>query len=237
MLLFLNATNAVNIFMTITIHNMIQYGLISQTDARTLEKTLDLICNARDEVINVCEIGIFDGQTARGIYEYVTNSKYIVVENDIPTVLKYKCNYTAIDNNKDKEVFKPFEDCTLIIGNSNEVYNALADNSQHLIFVDGCHALPCVISDFFCYAGKVKVGGYMAFHDTGKHIKPFKDWQRMGSEGDADMYISVRKALHKVGLINKPMDYINRQPNWELIFDEADPMNSAGGVCVFKKLY
>jgi hypothetical protein len=209
---------------------MIKYGLISEIDARCLEKTIDLIIpEFWDEKLCVTEIGLYNCETSVAIKKYIDR-----VEMEV--------YYTGIDNNK--EIVAP-DWMNLIIGNSNEVYNQLEDNSQHLIFIDGNHSFPYVISDFFCYAGKVKQGGYLAFHDTGEHIKPFKDYQGVGSKADADMYISVRKALDKIGLFNRwaggsiggeMVDHIGCK-GFDLIFDVADENNEAGGVCVFKKLY
>ena len=202
----------------------IKYGLISKVDSQVLEKTIDLICNdvKEKEYIYVTEVGVYAGQTGLGLADYISKTgrdQY----------------FTGIENNKDEEPIRCFYD-NMIFGNSNEVYHQLDDNSQHLIFVDGCHCFAHVVSDFFCYAPKVKTGGFIAFHDTGKHIKPFKDFQH-GDKESPDAYISVRKALMAIGLINKVGDYINRQSEWELIFDEADKENEAGGICVFKKLY
>jgi len=152
---------------------MIKYGLISETDGRTLEKTIGLITQYGfiGEEINITEIGIFDGQTARGLYEYVTTRKYGTMpmnpKDNFAEWNYYKCNYTAIDNEKEKLIKLPFPECKLIRGDSTEVYNQLEDESQHLIFIDGCHCFAHVVSDFFCYAPKVKRGGYIAFHDTG----------------------------------------------------------------------
>lgn len=228
---------------------MPKYGLISLTDANTIELTLRLIFEYfPGEEINVTEIGIFDGQTARGIYEFVTSHQYgsmSATKEAIGTAHNFKYNYTAIDNNKDKEVLNPFPECNLIIGNSNEVYNQIEDNSQHLIFVDGDHSFAGVVADFFCYADKVKKGGYFAFHDTGKHIKPFSGFQH-GDKNNSDAFISVRKALNKLGLLSneemQPTSTIRYwhqdvPENWELIFDEADINDPMGGICVFKKLY
>lgn len=209
----------------------IKYGLISETDAKTIEATVSLILKEFwEEKLYITEIGLYNCETSVGI-------KRIIERNGSEVF------YTGIDNQKEKEIIAP-DWMNLIIGNSNEVYNQLADNSQHLVFIDGNHSFPYVISDFFCYAGKVKQGGYLAFHDTGKHIKLFKDYQGVGSKDDADMYISVRKALNKIGLLNDKFDasstylydIISRR-NWDLVFDEADEKNEAGGICVFKKLY
>jgi len=216
---------------------MIKYGLISQTDARTLEKTIDLICTAwPDEIINICEIGLYNCETSIGLMNYYWQHHI----TDIKSI-----NYIGIDNQKDKAIIAP-EWMNLIIGNSTEVYNQIPDNSQHLIFVDGLHTFAGVIADFFCYAPKVKVGGYMTFHDTGKHIIPTHGWQGVGDENDPDMCLGgVRKALEKMGLLESEKGLLefdwdfNRGSigNWELIFDEADINDQAGGICVFKKLY
>ena len=230
---------------------MIKYGLISELDGKTLEKTIDLITQREfiGQEINITEIGIFDGQTARGLYEYVTTRHYgSASANPSDGVMKdntYKCNYTAIDNEKDKLIKLPFPECKFIRGNSNEVYNQIPDESQHLIFIDGCHNFPSVVQDFFCYERKIKKGGYMAFHDTGDHIQPFKDYQGVGSKDDQDMYISVKKALERIGLMT---EIFRTAPDgskyfeckfygWKLIFHEADITDPAGGITVFKKLY
>jgi len=97
---------------------------------------------------------------------------------------------------------------------------------------------PCA----FHFNGGAKTGGYLAFHDTGKHIKPFKDYQGAGDKEDADMYISVRKALNKIGLLRDTIRDVNSLDGyryfegWELIFDAADETDLAGGICVFKKV-
>ncbi len=221
---------------------MIKYGLINEVDASVLESAIDFIQkDFPDEVINYAEVGLYHGATTRGIKEYLDskNAKYVL---------------TGIDNFKDKEelVFYPKE-ATLIVGSSIEVYNQLPDNSQHLILIDGNHSFPYVIADFFCYSGKVKEGGYIAFHDAAPHAQN-KSYQRMGSEHDMDMYISVRKALKAIGLLiadsldemwqdkfGRMYQYATGDGNkcWELIFDKcaSQDIDEGGGTLLFKKLY
>lgn len=220
---------------------MPKYGLISETDARVLEKTIDLICeDFITQEIKVLEIGVYNGATSNGVKEYIES------KGRIPVI-------TGIDNFRDGEklVFYP-SGAVLINGNSNEVYWKVEDFSQHLIIVDGCHSFSSVISDYFCYKNKVRVDGYMAFHDTGRHIKPFKDFQH-GDRHNPDAYISVRKALTEIGLLDDNNHLLYESDGialdvkchnlgfhgaigWELVFDEADVENEAGGFCVFKKL-
>lgn len=206
-------------------------GLISEMDANVLNKTINLVVKEfDDEEICITEIGLYNCDTSRGIVDCLPDDRLH--------------KYIGIDNEKDKKVnFPPWMDA--IIGDSTEVYHKLPDNSQHLIFVDGDHSFAGVVADFFCYAPKVKVGGYIAFHDTGKHIKPFKDFQH-GDKSNPDAYISVRKSLNSIGLFRDAgydlfadgtvsPRYLGAH-GFRLIFDEADENNEAGGICVFKKI-
>lgn len=237
---------------------MPKYGLISQTDWNTLVKTMHLINeNFPNECLYTCEVGLYAGLTSKGISEYIKDG------------LGRQHIHTGIDNFKDKEkmIYQPDR---LIVGNSLEVYNYLEDNSQALIFQDACHCFSCCVSSFFCYAPKVKVGGFMAWHDTGLHIAEKKDFQH-GDKENPLAYISVRKALEAIGLIPKNINiplpkksieeleklgdkFIQDYPNigislphhtittrqylgWELVYDEADETDLAGGVTVFQRKF
>jgi hypothetical protein len=194
-----------------------KYGLINSQDAFFIEETLrDIIIDFRAQPIRITEIGLYNCETSIGIKNFIESNGREVF-------------YTGIDNEKDKPIEKPF-DMNLIIGNSSEVYNQLADHSQHMIIVDGDHTFPGVICDFFCYADKLKYDGFFVFHDTAPHIGGFKDWQRRGDREDSDMYISVRKALDKIGVLK------NKLSGWRLIVDACDPNDEAGGVIILKKL-
>lgn len=211
---------------------MIKYGLISNVDADVLQRTLNLIMSefSNDTDIYTCQLGVFDGETDRGINKFITRTGR-------------RNFHTAIDNNKDKEVLLPFPECKMIIGNSTEVYNQLKDNSQHLILIDANHTFPSVVSDYYCYRSKLQKGGFLCFHDTSPQAQG-KDWQRVGREDDTDMCISVRKALNEVGLLNdnfnissyREYETISRF-SFELVFDDFDINDRCGGICVFRKLY
>jgi hypothetical protein len=194
-----------------------KYGLINSQDAFFIEETLrDIIIDFRAQPIRITEIGLYNCETSIGIKNFIESRGREVF-------------YTGIDNEKDKPIEKPF-DMNLIIGNSSEVYNQLLDYSQHMIIADGDHTFPGVICDFFCYADKLKYDGFFVFHDTAPHIGKFKDWQRRGDREDSDMYISVRKALDKIGVLK------NKLSGWRLIVDACDPNDEAGGVVILKKL-
>jgi len=230
----------------------IKYGLISRVDSECIEATLNYIMSDfPNEFINVCEVGCYAGESGNAFSQYIKSKNFILLNT--PSVRKSSLHtpwrlvppnsslwfrlsknriphITGIDNNKDGEILR-FTYDKLIVGNSSEVYNQLEDSSQHFIFIDGLHTFPQVVADFYSFQSKVKVGSYICFHDTGKHIDPLSGWQGVGDKNDSDMCLGgVRKALEKIGLLN------NAKFNWRLIFDEADVTDSAGGVCIFKKI-
>lgn len=196
---------------------MIQYGLISEWDASVLERTLDLIMTEfKTDIIQITEVGIYGGATGNGIREYV-NSK------------GRQCYMVGVDNNRDNEKLRYSYD-GLLVGDSFRVADQIRNRSQHLIIIDACHCLNCVIKDYNAYLHKVINGGHIAFHDAGKHIQEFKDYQH-GDTDNPDSYISVRKALTKIGLFDS-----NVGAPFKGVFDEGDESNPAGGFAIFKKI-
>ncbi len=199
---------------------MIKYGLISKIDSEYIEAALNYAMgDFPDDTISTLEVGVYAGQTSKGICDYIKSKNR-------------KVNHTGIDNGRDKELLLHFpQDATLIKGNSSEVYNKIPDNSQHFILVDALHTFAAVVADWYCYSPKVMVGCYIAFHDTGKHLDPLSGWQGIGDKNDPDFCLGgVRKALDKIGLLN------NKLPEWKLIFDEADPLDSGGGIVILKRV-
>lgn len=197
---------------------MSKYGLITDLDCLVLDKTLELVClKFPDGVINTLELGVRDGRGSIGIRNFFYNKQRLH-------------HHTGIDNQVDMIVKLPFDDCKLIIGNSIEVYNQIENDSQHFIFIDANHSYVYTMADFLLYSDKVAPGGYLALHDTGKQIKPFTDYQRVGSNTDPDNYISCRKAIKKLGLLD------NRFEGWQLIFDESDETRHTGGVTVVERI-
>lgn len=195
-------------------------GLISVIDADTIEKTLRLILKEfpNDNDIYTTEVGICDGDTSGGIHEFIISNG--------------KTNYhTAVDSNRDKVVKNPFPDCQLIIGDSIQVSFQIKNDSQHFLFLDANHSLFYTVADYLLYREKVMIGGYFGFHDTSKYIKPFTDYQHIGSRENPHNYICCREAVEMLGLLS------NRFPGWKLMFDEADPNDTAGGVSIFQRIF
>lgn len=201
-----------------TTETKLKFGWITGRDEQTLLKTLELVIRDFPEgIINTFELGVRKGETSRAIHQFLTD--------------KGRINFhSGIDNQRDVKDGTPFEGCRFIIGNSMDVFNNLQNDSQHFGFIDACHSYPMTMVDFLVYSDKIRVGGYLAMHDCGDHIKYYTDYQGHGSVGDADMYISCRKAIKKLGLLD------NKFYGWELVFDEYDIKALTGGVAVFKRI-
>ena len=199
---------------------MPQYGLISKTDASVIEKTIDLIID-REFIhhleINVTEVGLYNCQTSISIRDYILSKGRHV-------------NYTGIDNQKDKPINPP-EWMNFILGDSSLVYNKIKDYSQHMIFIDGLHTYPAVVSDFFCYMNKVHYDGFILFHDTGKHLDPLSGYQGVGDKDDHDFCLGgVRKALKAIGLLS------DNFKGWVKKFEAADPDDTGGGIVCLQRM-
>jgi len=193
------------------------YGLMPNSDYKTMDKVLDILCGEFvNEVLMTLEIGVHQGNTSRGIRNYIKSKGRLN-------------NHTGIDNQRDFKMESPFTECNFIIGNSMEVAFKIPDKSQHFLFIDGNHSYPMTMVDFLLYSDKIKDGGYIAFHDTGAHIKPCVDFQGIGDMDDPDMWIACRKGLEKLGLLK------NEFKGWKLILDEWSEELHTGGIVLIQK--
>jgi hypothetical protein len=196
-----------------------RYGIMPEADCDTLDSILARTCSDFPEgIIETAEIGVHKGLTSKGIHDRIYKQ------------LKREHRHIGIDNLRDGQFPVKADWFNMIRGNSIEVFSQVEYESQHFIFIDGSHNYPMTMADFLCYSDRVIPGGYIAFHDTGKQIKPFTDYQGMGSKDDPYMYISCRIAIYKLGLLD------NKFPGWRLISDHADESKPTGGITVVQKL-
>lgn len=132
-----------------------QYGAILNEDVEVLEECLFTVMaeSRADHKIKVCEIGMHDGGTAKGIERYIRE-------------MDGRLDYFGIDPDpgKTRPRYIP-EGGTVIIGDSAEVFDQVP-NDLDILWVDGCHCRNHVVLDTFNYEGKVRHGGFMLFHDV-----------------------------------------------------------------------
>jgi hypothetical protein len=130
------------------------YGAIVDEDVIVLETCLrELLLPVAVEKLRVVEIGMHDGGTARGIEQFVREHGADL-------------EYWGIDpdEGKTRPRYLPKGGVT-VIGDSAEVFHHVPDGVD-LVWVDGCHCVNHVILDTVHYAPKVRVGGFMLFHDV-----------------------------------------------------------------------
>lgn len=162
------------------------YGLLFEVDARTIERVLDRLISAHPgETLRLLEVGIDQGQTARGIRAWLT-------EKGQPF------EYWGVESGRTGRAVEPFEGAHIIVGDSTEVWHHVPEG-MHFAFIDACHCDNHVILDFFNYHPKVRIGGLLLFHDTTPHTS-FRDYQLHGPHIQ-EFHINCRHALTRIGLI------------------------------------
>jgi len=160
------------------------YGLLTAADAALLATQLsDVSRRFPTGTLNILEIGIHEGKTARAIARHLEG-------------LERSFQFFGVDNGKDMDIQAPFVGAVLINGDSADVYNAVP-NTLHLAFIDGCHCINHVALDYLHYGRKVVQGGILVFHDTGALMQG-KDYQH--GPDMPDFYAATRRALDLVGI-------------------------------------
>jgi len=102
-----------------------------------------------------CEIGSYEGFSGFMINK-VANK--VIMIDPLPSDSKY--------GKVIKYVVKPNESkCVFIRDYSQNVHNWFDDESFDVLLIDGNHNLESVKRDYDLYRAKVKIGGYIVFHD------------------------------------------------------------------------
>lgn len=139
-----------------------KYGAILAEDVEVLEACISVVAPLYDlravdvsepRTVRVLEIGMHDGGTAKGIEAFLADRGW-------------KLAYVGIDpdTGHTRPRYVPAGGRE-IIGDSAEVFH-LVDGEFDLVWVDGCHCVNHVILDTVHYSPRVKVGGFMLFHDV-----------------------------------------------------------------------
>lgn len=101
---------------------------------------------------NICEIGVFDGENARNILENFKDCSLVLIDIDYRDAVKKNLS--------------GFEDrCVYIVKDSCKAANLFPDEIFDLIYIDGDHTYPGVMSDMKAWYPKLVKGGLFAGHD------------------------------------------------------------------------
>lgn len=134
-----------------------RYGAILAEDVEVLEACLSIVAPLHapgdERTLRVLEIGMHDGATARGIESFLADRSW-------------RLAYVGIDvddgTTRSRHVPAGGRE---IVGDSAEVFH-LVDGEFDLVWVDGCHCVNHVVLDTIHYSPRVRLGGFMLFHDA-----------------------------------------------------------------------
>lgn len=138
-------------------HLFDKYGAILQEDVEVLESCLTIVaaaCKAQGRFARICEIGMHDGNTARGIENFFKALGLSMTYWGIDPL-------TAAVNQRPRYI--PANGLE-VIGDSAEVFNQIPDGLD-LVWVDGCHCRNHVVLDTINFESKVRPGGFICYHD------------------------------------------------------------------------
>jgi glycosyltransferase involved in cell wall biosynthesis len=154
------------------------------------------------------EIGVFKGQTI----------SLISLMNKIHRKQGLVYGITPLNNTGDKyskhpdvdyeeyiqQIYASFEldasDLNIIQGLSQEstvIESAEAEGPYDLMYIDGCHDYPVVVSDLVNYSNMVKVGGYLIVDDASNYLNIPNGLIRMDWRGLEDVSNAVRDITEK----------------------------------------
>lgn len=158
-----------------------RYGAILDEDVAVLESVLTKLC-APGATLRICEIGCHDGNTGMGIRRYAKAHGCEI-------------HYWGIEPDKHRVQFGWGENCTIINGDSAEVYNQVPGDLD-LVWVDGCHCRNHVVLDTLNYETKVRDHGFICYHDVNPTIQG-REKQYHGPD-IPQFHVDVNAALHSI---------------------------------------
>lgn len=191
------------------------YGLITEVDARLLERSLEeVLLTFSGQRVVIVEIGVCHGDTSRGIRDFMnarTNN----------------WEYRGVDNQRDCPIPPPFEGAMVHLGASEEIYMHLPE-TVHWVMVDGCHCVNHILLDFLHYGDRLATHGLIYFHDASPYTQRKRDYQGHGPIDHDDFGTATREGFRKLGIPNA---------RWALWKEDWMGRHDTGGAAVFRKLW
>lgn len=184
------------------------FGAITSEDAQLLESII--LESSSKGSLKFLEIGVHEGNTARGVME-------LCREKGI------ELTYWGVDACYETP---PFPGASHVFGKSEEVFEQVPDKFD-VVFVDGCHCLNHVLLDAIHYFPKVRIGGFILFHDTSPQVQGVQKNHWVHGREDCLIYrTAVVAALFK-------LDWSDDR--WQLKGVSCDPNSDIGGIMAFRK--
>lgn len=192
------------------------YTSQTATDIEIIEEVLAK-ATAAQQHIRFLEVGTYRGDTSCEIQRWCCEHKK-------------KLEFWGIDAGKHPEFNYlnqppiPFIEANMVYGDSAEVFRRIPYELD-VALIDGCHCVNHVILDTIHYGDRIKVGGFMMFHDTAWHVQ-----QTMRDPHGPDIPEFYNSVLRAHTLMRFPFK------NWELFAEGFDKDAKWGGITCYQKI-
>ena len=192
-------------------------GFMHHHDLETYERSLRNVAAQFGSSLRVAEIGTWSGHTSR--------SANAVLLDAGAGGYEHWCIDKAVAENGVWE--PPFPGARCIWKDSVDAAPDVPDGLG-LLLIDGCHCYQHVMSDWKLYTPKVLQGGLVLLHDFNEQSQGVS-YQYHGPKDSPDSYISVRRALHDLGVTRG-------HPGWDVAAIGGDGSTWWGQFIVMRKL-
>jgi hypothetical protein len=194
-----------------------RYGFMQEVEADLIDRLLDRI-KSEFGVIRLIEIGVFSGETVRGVYRRANEISCPAICAGIDFE-QYRPNPTPDPNYK------------FYSGDSMDQWREIK-HRYNFLFVDGCHCVVHSSQDFLNYSPFVVLNGYCLFHDTAVPTNQFEQepWPQDHSyAGVKQSKLGVREGMKKLGLLQ------GYRSDWKFI-EEIPSDTGLMGAMLFQKV-
>lgn len=193
-----------------------KYGFIRDEEFEMFDNLIPTI-KKEFGYVRVIEVGVFGGETARGIAKRCK-------EIDCPVYI------AGVDVNPGTFEF-PTPDYAYYHGDSLEMWRNVT-GTFNMCFIDGCHCVNHCTADFLNFSPLVEIGGYTLFHDTalpdGKDVQD-EHQQDHSYYGKPPSVLGVREGLKKLGLLQ------GHRADWAFV-REIPSVDGTCGMMLYRKV-
>lgn len=197
-----------------------QFGIcMAGNELQILECLLQRI--ETKQPIFLVELGSAEGRTltslAKFILSYTPDFKCVGVDIE----QGWSLNTEAFHANKEG---LNEDQCSMSLMGSQAFLPLLQDESVDFLLIDACHSFKCCTDDFLAGENKVKIGGFVCFHDSDEACQGLDQQPHCGQP------IQVRQAVKELGLLD------NTRPGWTLVHDlTGDKTQEGRGVIIVQR--
>lgn len=168
------------------------FGLVNLEEGKAIYEILELL-SERFPFLNVLEIGVYQGGTARAICRILGD-------------LRQPFQYYGIDKKMEIDLSKFSNEIFIEKDANDHTILDILPKIFHFLFIDGCHCKECVMKEAEIYLDRLVPKGIVVFHDTSE--KSQGDPIPGGCEGKT---IGVLSALKELRLEEKGFAFIREE--------------------------